>query len=281
VKEKMNRKKRMLALVGSVMLALLGTLGLVKYVQSARNRVVNSETTSKIFVAKSSIKAGTSSKDLALRVEAIGVPERLQQPGAVKNLDEIKDLVNTTDLLQGEQLIKARFDSAASSQSPEIALAGLTPGSNEMTLRLAPERALGGALRPGDTVTVVASFQQTKEGEIGESVTLFNKVVIVRVQSADSSREASNKLSRTEVERKVVAAPTEELLVTVAVDQTNLPKLAFAAEFGKIWLSFEPQVVSGSSPGAVNLNDVLGSRGGAAAESTTAELVSSVPGQGQ
>jgi hypothetical protein len=109
VKEKMNRKKRMLALVGSVMLALLGTLGLVKYVQSARNRVVNSETTSKIFVAKSSIKAGTSSKDLALRVEAIGVPERLQQPGAVKNLDEIKDLVNTTDLLQGEQLIKAHI----------------------------------------------------------------------------------------------------------------------------------------------------------------------------
>jgi pilus assembly protein CpaB len=268
-----RQQQRMVAMVGAVVLASLGTFGLVKYVQSARNTAVNAEKSSKVFVAKSSIKAGTDFDALSSKVEAIAVPERLQSPGSVTKLEDLKGLVNTTDLLAGDQLVKSRFDSAASSQSPEIALAGLTPGSNEMTIRLTPERALGGALRPGDTVSIVASFDEPKT-----SLTVFNKVVIVRVQSADSSREASNKLSRTEVERQVVAAPTEELLVTVAVDQTNLPKLAFAAEFGQLWLSFEPGSVTGTGPGAVTLKDLLGSKGGAATPAeTVADIASTAP----
>jgi pilus assembly protein CpaB len=273
-----RQQQRLAAMVGAVVLASVGTFGLVKYVQSARNTAVNAEKSSKVFVAKSSIKAGTNFDALASKVESVAVPVRLQASGSVTNLEDLKGLVNTTDLLAGDQLVKSRFDSAASSQSPEIALAGLTPGSNEMTLRLSPERALGGALRPGDTVSVVASFQDDDKAKVGQSVTLFNKVVVVRVQSADTSREASNKLSRTEVERQVVAAPTEELLVTVAVDQTNLPKLAFAAEFGQLWLSFEPDSVAGTSPGAVTLKDILGSTGGAASPvETISDVASTTP----
>ena len=262
-----RQQQRVGALAGAVLLGLVGTFGLVRYAQSARDRVVANEEASKIFVATGNIKAGSTTDQLASNIESVAVPTRLQAPDAITDLKQIEGLVNVIELRKGDQLVKSRFDSAASSQSPEIALAGLTPGSNEMTLRLAPERALGGALRPGDSVSVVASFENDDNKVVGQSVTLFNKVVIVRVQSADSSRDASNELSRTEVERKVVTAPTEELLVTVAVDQSNLPKLAFAAEFGEIWLSFEPDSPSGANPGPITLDSVLGGVGGAAAAS--------------
>jgi pilus assembly protein CpaB len=275
----MNRQQqRLTGLAGAVALALIGTFGLVKYVQAARDKVVDAEVASKVYVATGNIKPGTAGVELAAKVEAVAVPVRLQSPGAITDLGQLEGLVNVTELLKGDQLVKARFDSAANTQSPEIALAGLLPGSNEMTLRLTPERALGGALRPGDTVSVVASFQDDDKGIVGRSVTLFNRVVIVRVQTADSSREASNELTRTEVERKVVGAPTEELLVTVAIDQTNLPKLAFAAEFGSIWLSFEPDVSIGTNPGPVDLPDVLLPSGNAAVLAPpTAELSSVAP----
>jgi pilus assembly protein CpaB len=275
----MNRQQqRMAGLAGSVALALIGTFGLVKYVQSARDKVVDAEVASKVYVATGNIKPGTTGAELAAKVEAVAVPVRLQAPGAITDLAQVEGLVNVTELLKGDQLVKARFDSAANTQSPEIALAGLLPGSNEMTLRLTPERALGGALRPGDTVSVVASFADNDKGVVGRSVTLFNRVVIVRVQTDDSSRETSNELTRTEVERKVVGAPTEELLVTVAIDQTNLPKLAFAAEFGSIWLSFEPDASIGSNPGPVDLPDVLSPGGDAAVLAPpTAELSAVAP----
>jgi pilus assembly protein CpaB len=275
----MNRQQqRMAGLAGAVGLALIGTFGLVKYVQSARDKVVDAEVASKVYVATGNIKPGTTGAELAAKVEAIAVPVRLQSPGAITDLAQLEGLVNVTELLKGDQLVKARFDSAANTQSPEIALAGLLPGSNEMTLRLTPERALGGALRPGDTVSVVASFENDDKSVVGQTVTMFNRVVIVRVQTDDSSRETSNELTRTEVERKVVGAPTEELLVTVAIDQTNLPKLAFAAEFGSIWLSFEPDASIGSNPGPINLPDVLSPSGDAAVLAPpTAELSAVAP----
>ncbi len=273
-----RQQQRLAGLAGGVALALIGTFGLVKYVQSARDRVVAAEASSKVYVANGTIKPGTSVEELTAKVEAVVVPARLQASDSITDLKQIDGLVNLIELRKGDQLVKSRFDSAASSQSPEIALAGLTPGSNEMTLRLAPERALGGALRPGDAVTVVASFESDDDTIVGRSVTLFNRVVVVRVQSADSSRDASNQLSRTEVERKVVSAPTEELLVTVAIDQTNLPKLAFAAEFGEIWLSFEPVSPSGSNPGPVNLDSLLNGAGGEAASSLSVAEVSKSKG---
>ena len=272
-----RQQQRMGALAGAVLLGLVGTFGLVRYVQSARDRVVANEEASMIYVATGNVKAGAPVEQLAANIESVAVPTRLQAPDAITDLKQIEGLVNVIELRKGDQLVKSRFDSAASSQSPEIALAGLTPGSNEMTLRLAPERALGGALRPGDSVSVVASFENEDDRIVGQSVTLFNKVVIVRVQSADSSRDASNELSRTEVERKVVTAPTEELLVTVAVDQSNLPKLAFAAEFGEIWLSFEPDTPSGANPGAITLDSVLGGGGAAAASLNVAEVGTTDP----
>ena len=132
-----------------------------------------------------------------------------------------------------------------------------------MTFKLAPERALGGQLRPGDTVTVLASFEPfdnetaTPEGVVkalakspSASHVLLNRVTVVRIQfPADASTSNKEK-------NGVGVAPTQEIYVTLAVDQPSLERAVFAAEFGKVWLSYEPPGANSSGNRAVTRGNV-------------------------
>ncbi len=256
----MNRRK-LLAICGALSLALVCTFALVRYVKGAEDRALSGEELVEVLVAKGDIKAGTPAADLAESVTAEQVQVKVRAENAVSNFTQIEGLITTIDLVAGEQLLTTRFVNPGSFQGSRSSTVRIPEGANEVTFKLSAERALGGQLRPGDTVTVVGSFDPFDSEDIdpttkalvdGKTDTtshiIVNSSVVVRVQyPQDADRGGKEKDG-------IGVAPTTDIYVTLAVDQPSLERAVFAAEFGHVWLSYEPK-------GAVDTENKIVNRG--------------------
>ena len=258
----MNKRKA-LAAIGALVLAVVSTLALVRYVKGAEDRAVAGEELVDVLVATADIKAGTSAAELADRVASQSVQAKVRPDNAVTAFTQIDGLVAAIDLVKGEQLLTTRFINPGTFQGARSASVLLPKGANEVTFKLAPERALGGQLRPGDTVSVLASFEPfdnetvAPQGDVKASAkspntahVLLNRVTVVRIQFPDDANTSSKEKDG------VGVAPTQDLYVTLAVDQPSLERAVFAAEFGRIWLSYEPPEANATANKAVTRGNV-------------------------
>ncbi len=264
----MNR--RWVGVIASIALALLGTFLLVRYVQGADERALEGEETVEVLVVKEPVAKGTAAEDLAGSVDTVLVPAKLQTPGSVGDLESLSGTYVSTNLVPGEQLISARFVTAdtlaALDEFP------LPDGLLEVTLSLSPERALGGALTPGDEVAVIASFspfdlsseetvETTTVGTVnaGEEGVEPENVASVETTSVETRTPSSTHLiihsalvTNVQVERlpttfgeetveqsDVNLAPTGNLLVSLAMNPEDVERSVFTAEFGFVWLARE------------------------------------------
>jgi pilus assembly protein CpaB len=219
----MNRK--LTGLAAAVVLALVGTLLLVGYVSSAEARAVSGEELVSVLVVTDKIEAGTPAAEIAKSVKTEHVPAKVRAVGAVGSLKALSGKYAAVELLPGEQLVADRFVAS-------VARAGVPTGLLEVTLSLDPERALGGQIASGDTVAVIASFEDLSNN-VAATHLLRHKVLVTNVQ-LDPSTETSE-------DGKSKVAPTGKLLVTLALDAPSVEKVVFAAERGTVWLSAEPK----------------------------------------
>ena len=234
-------KRRVLGLIGAVVLALVGTIAIVAYVQGADDRALASEATVKVLVVQDNVPAGTPASELGDRVKLEKVTEKVRAEGAVSNTKALGEEVASATLVPGEQVVKARFV-APSVYHARGASVEVPPNLEQVTLSLAPERALGGVLTPGQTVAVTASFDSI-DGQPKSTHTILQKVLVTNVQLADRAKADSQNSSTTDQPKTVEPgnAPTGVLLVTLAVDAPSLERVAFAAEHGTVWLSLDPK----------------------------------------
>jgi pilus assembly protein CpaB len=129
---------------------------------------------------------------------------------------------------------------------------GVPEGLLEVTVSLEPERAVGGVLRPGSSVAVLASFKPfdvsseepvrldgrliPKDGQTPNSTHLIlHKILVTNVQSQKTFKATAKD------EDATAPAPGENLLVTLAVDASQAERVVFAAEHGTVWLAVEPK----------------------------------------
>src|SRR5688572_24703772 len=148
----MNRK--IIGAIAAVVLAAMGTFVLVAFVQGAEQRALAGERLTQVYVVAQPIRKGTEGEALRQALTVERVPLKVRAAGAVSDLADVEDKVTAVDLLPGEQLVEARFI------SPEDVSAGqvdVPDGLLETTIALAPQRAVGGNVKPGDTVALTAS----------------------------------------------------------------------------------------------------------------------------
>lgn len=243
----MNR--RTLGAIASVVLAALGTLVLVAFVRGAEDRAMAGEALVPVLVVQDRIPAGTPAGELADRIRTERVPAKVRASDAVDDVATLQSRVAAIDLLPGEQVTGARF------VTPDaVHLGGVRApqGMLEVTISLEPQRAVGGVIRPGGTVGVLASFEPfeissegpvrlegltvPKDGKSPNSTSLIlHKVLVTRVQSDTSFKPDSGDDGAT------AAAPNGNLLVTLALDAPSVERVVFAAEHGTVWLAAEPR----------------------------------------
>lgn len=229
-------KRRWVGVVAAFLLATLGTLVLVSYVQAAKDEAVADEQLVRVLVVTSRVGRGTAAADLDDQVRAVDVPARVRVEGAVADLTELADLHAAVELLPGEQVTRARFASqgdAARGEAPE--------GLLQVTVALDPERALGGNVRAGDTVAVLLSFEPF-EAEDGKKTANTTHLELHKVAVTDVQLLAQGTAAPTgePAAPGVATAVQGRYLVTLAIDAPAVEQVVFAAEHGFVWLSNEP-----------------------------------------
>lgn len=218
----MNR--RIVAALAAVVLAAVGAWVILAYVKGADARAQAAESLTSVYVVGQDVPTGTSAADLAGAVTVQQVPTRLVAQGAVTDLSAISGQVTTTELLPGDQLLAARF-AAPDARRTDGSLPA-PDGTEEISLALEGQRAVGGVLTPGDLVGVFGSHPTINDGP-----------------------DVSFELAGVLVTR--VVAPSDGSgvwVVTLAVDPAQAGSVAAAQAAGNTYLTLqEPGTAASSS----------------------------------
>lgn len=234
------RQRKIVAILSAVALAAIGTFLLVRFVQGAEDRALRGEETSNILVAAEAIPRGTPADQLAGKVRTELVPNKVKAEGAVSSLANLSGQVARVDLVKGSQLITSHFAAASNVRDLDV-----PPGMQQVTISVDAVRSLGGEIRKGDKVGVVVSFDDDG-GRTSHFI--LHKVLVTGVRSNGAVLDTS--LSD--------VAPTGPLSVTLALDAPSVERVVFAAEFGRVWLSAEPDNASTAGTRAQTRGSVLG-----------------------
>ena len=256
-------KRKIIGIAVAVVLAVIGTLALVAYVEDAKDEAVKPEEQVSVFVVTDTIRQGATLAEIRSAVTLTELPVRLRAVDAVTDLADIDQaLVAGVELLPGEQLLESRLVDSASLVRVEVPV-----GLQELTLALAPERAVGANLEAGDLVGVVLSFEpfdigvavtadtvagstpDQPEGAAKTPNTTHLTLSNILVTGVQYSQEDSQRVSQTQsigadeetddtaLPVSVEEAPAQQLLITLAVSSPEVEQIVFAAEFGLIYLT--------------------------------------------
>lgn len=214
--------KRALVAVLAVILAALGIASLVVWTNGARDRAFSGTQTVPVYQVTKNVAAGTEAESLEGSVEQVNLPKASVPATAVTSLDSLRGKVTTANLVPGEVLVSGRFGSDSDVQEISV-----PKGLQEVTLELASTRVLGGVLKRGDRVGVVASYTQQVPTTDGITNFAVNRALVLAVTSQAADGQSVNQQ----------AATGGTIQVRLALTSLGVEKVVNAAEFGKIWLS--------------------------------------------
>ncbi len=254
----MNR--RLLGLIGSILLAGIGTFVLISYVQGVEERAAAGEESVEVLVVDKPIARGEPASDIEDSLRTALVPAKVVPDDAIADLAVLGEQVTAVDLVPGEQLLSTRF--ATEEDLASQAKVELDPDQLQVTISLSPDRAVGGQLRPGTLVAFFASFDPFDYGspEPGEPIPVsldegLDTIPDAKLRTPNSTHIILHKLivTNVQVERLPAGlesdetpaglelAPTGNLLVTLAVPVRDAEKVIFTAEHGTVWLAIEAE----------------------------------------
>lgn len=228
-------RRRILAALAALVLLFAGTVVLLAYVRGADARALAGVRTTEVLVADQVIPAGTSADQLAALVRTDVLPVKAALAGRVGDLGELAGQVATVDLQPGEQLLTARFaapDTLGTSDTVPV-----PAGLQEVSVLLEPQRAVGGRLAAGDLVGVVVSIGDGKDS--GETGAVLHQVLVTQVQGAPLPADAAQ--GDPDTASSGSAAPTQSLLITLAVTAAQAEAVVYGIEHGSLWLSLESE----------------------------------------
>jgi pilus assembly protein CpaB len=220
----MIKRQKLLGILASVALAGVGTALLVTYVRGAEHRALKGDQPVDVLVVTDTIPKGTRAEDVTAKVRQEQVPAKVAAKASVGDVAGLAGQVAVVDLLPGEQLLRTRFAAPASADL------GVAPGMLQVSVSLDAVRTIGGQVREGDSVGVLASFDDPETTHL-----IAHKVRVTSVRAENGTAVKA---------RPGEPAGTEKYLVTLALDGPAVERVVFAAEHGRLWLSWEPKEAS-------------------------------------
>ena len=252
-------KTRLLGGIAALLVAIVGTVLLVTYVQNADKRALASTETENVYIVEKAIPAGASADAIAGSVVRKAVPKLAVAENGVTDLSSLNSKVSAVALMPGEQLLASRMVEQNAFLGP--ARVQVPNGLQELTLKLPIERVAGGVLKAGDTVGVFISIEDAGAqggGKASRTQLSFHKVLVTGAQfSNGTATQTGGSDSSTGTTQASSTSSSKEqtddtYLVTLARNSADAERIVFAAEFGKIYLSKEPGDALETSTGVVD-----------------------------
>ena len=255
-------RTRLLGGVAALIVAIIGTVLLITYVNGADARALANTETAEVYVVQKTVPAGTPSTNLGDAIVKKPVPKGVTAADAVSDLTALQGQVVAVDLQAGEQLLATRFVEPGELRGPSRA--EVPVGMQEVTVRLPIERVVGGTLSAGDTVGVFLSIDKEDAAPAQTQLT-YHKVLVTGFQMA-SGAAAENTADQAQEQtggasgglnsgRK--AANNGEYLVTLARPAAEAERIVYTTEFGKVYLSKEPDEAAEDNTGVIDRTKVF------------------------
>jgi Flp pilus assembly protein CpaB len=149
-------RRRTIAITAAVVLALAAAGLVVWYVSSLRDEEKVAEPTQTVLVAVSDIAARTSGEDVVANnlVERQEVVVSSVAPGALINESQLQGQVLTVPVAKGQQILQSQLG-VPEEQSLSYRIAN---GMRAISIAVDRKNAVGGAIKEGDRVDVIATF---------------------------------------------------------------------------------------------------------------------------
>jgi len=259
-------KARLLGGIAALLVAIIGTVLLITYVQSADARAMAGTETSEVFVVQTAVPAGTAVSDLGGSVVKKPLPKSTITADSVTDLNTLGTKVTAVALVPGEQLLSSRMVEKESFLGPSRV--AVPDGMQEISLKLPIERVVGGKINAGDTVGIFISLTETSNNGAGQASTqsagtqlTFHKVLVTATQLSNGSPAQQDSTQKGQSEGGLSSGSNAQsdgtYLVTVARNSVDAERLVYAAEFGKIYLSKEPTGATEGTTGVVDKTKVF------------------------
>lgn len=246
--------KRIIGAVAAVLLAAVGTVALVSYVQGAESRALAGEQTVEVLVLREAVPRDTPAQDLGALVSTERVPAKVRADDGVASLDDLEGMVTAVDLVPGEQVVRTRF--ATPAQLVEDSGVEVPEGLQEVTIALEPQRAVGGQIGPNDAVGLLASF--APDVQPYNTKLVIDQLLVTNVQVEQLPQTEVPGADGEAAESSPDLAPTGNLLVTLAVDVDQVERIVFAAEHGTIWLTAQNDETSQDGSAVRDAENIYG-----------------------
>lgn len=254
--------RRVIAIVIALVLAVIGTVLVLGYVNTADARAIAGKQAVKVLIAKERIPAGTSvakirANDLA---ETVTMPAETLPSGVIGSFEKsADDLVVTAEVQANQLLLRGMFGEKVK------ATGGLSvpEGKLAVSVQLEAPQQVAGFVRPGATVAIFDTFNMVDDRRrepSGEGLTrkdgvnhatriLLSKVEVLAVGSygVDGTKTSDGKT--TDAKKKTTSKLNTALLVTVAVTQAEAERLVHAVQTGTLYLALVTES-SDVNPGA-------------------------------
>jgi pilus assembly protein CpaB len=259
-------KTRLLGGIAGLLVAVIGTVLLITYVQSADQRAMAGTETSEVFVVQRAIPAGTPANEIGESVAKKPLPKSTLTEGTVTDLGDLGTKVTAVSLVPGEQLLSSRMVEADSFLGPSRV--AVPEGMQEIAIKLPIERVVGGKITAGDTVGIFISLQETSTNGAGDissqsagTQLTFHKVLVTAAQFSNGSAAQPDatqaKPSDGSLDSSTSSQSDGTYLITVARNSVEAERLVYAVEFGKIYLSKEPSEATEGNNGVVDKTKVF------------------------
>ena len=256
-------RTRLLGGIAALLVAIIGTVLLVSYVQNADKRAIAGTETESVYVVQKTIPAGTSADKVAGMVTKKDVPRLAVAENTITDLASLGSRVTAVTLEPGEQLLSSRLVDETSFLGPSRVQ--VPAGLQEITLKLPIERVAGGVLKAGDTVGVFLSLDSaatSTDGAAGAKLSrtqqTFHKVLVTAAQYSDGAATQAGTAAQSGGASQVSSTTSSKssgdggYLITLARNSADAERIVFAAEFGKIYLSKEPADTPDAGTGTVD-----------------------------
>jgi Flp pilus assembly protein CpaB len=221
----LSSKKGSIA-AAAVAAAIAGLL-IVFFLQQYRQNVDKGGVPTPVLVAKQLIEQGASGDSVGAKslFEATNVPRDQLKDGAVTDAAALRGRVAVADILPGQQLTAKDFKAEGRGIVTKLA-------SDQRAVTVSLDRAHGlvGKVGKGDHVDVLSGFMvDSGAGREGPALRMLMQDVLVL------------DVPKKEPGAAVGGGANETSEVTLRVAAEVAPRLAFAADNGKIWLTLRPQ----------------------------------------
>jgi Flp pilus assembly protein CpaB len=230
--------------------AVLGALILLVFLNRYRASLDEAATPMPVLVAKSLIQQGTSGdvigrKDL---FQVANVPKSSLKDGAIVDPSSIRGRTATDDIYPGQQLTAAEFTSTPTDSITNK----LADFERAISLPLDSAHGMIGDIHTGDEVEILGGFQVQRIDRLGNPINGAAARPLLRVlvpsalvlQAPDAGGGA--------------IGSSQDNTVVVKVTDRKAAELAFAAEYGKLWIVARPKTGARTAPrDVVSLETIL------------------------